>query len=496
MIRKKHLKIFSALISLCILLSPISSYADFMDDMEEQKLLPVQSNEWPNWPAGPQVGAYSAILMDVDTGAILYDKNSHTEMFPASTTKMLTCLLALEKEGSNLNDLVYFSKEAVESVTLDASNMGLNVGNKMTLEECLYGILVASANEISNAVAEYTTGDIPSFVKLMNERAKEIGCLNTHFNNVHGYTDPNHYSSAYDLALIGKEFFSNELLAKMSRTPSYHWYPTEYQPDDMQLGSTNYFLKGRKYCEGLVGSKTGFTDESRCVLVTCAERNGMRLIAVVMQEENPYQYDDTNTLLDYGFSNFERVKVSDYETKYIITDETFFHSDSSVFGDSSSILSLDTNAYITLPKTTSFNNLTSTLTLNKEENSDTIATITYRYNNVFLGNADILFSQKAETSFVFDETEPEIVSEESEEKEPVFIYINYVIYAIIGLFVLVVIIAILHKILATYHFAERRKASRRFRKRKITHGPSFKAYKNIKEKKVKKKKRSSSYIDL
>ncbi|MBQ3889782.1 MAG: hypothetical protein II740_00360, partial [Lachnospiraceae bacterium] len=132
----------------------------------------------------------------------------------------------------------------------------------------------------------------------------------------------------------------------------------------------------------------------------------------------------------------------------------------------------------------------------KEENSDTIATITYRYNNVFLGNADILFSQKAETSFVFDETEPEIVSEESEEKEPVFIYINYVIYAIIGLFVLVVIIAILHKILATYHFAERRKASRRFRKRKITHGPSFKAYKNMKEKKVKKKKRSSSYIDL
>ncbi|MBP5454076.1 MAG: D-alanyl-D-alanine carboxypeptidase, partial [Lachnospiraceae bacterium] len=208
----------------------------------------------------------------------------------------------------------------------------------------------------------------------------------------------------------------------------------------------------------MVGSKTGFTDESRCVLVTCAERNGMRLIAVVMQEENPYQYDDTNTLLDYGFSNFDRVKVSDYETKYIITDETFFHSDSSVFGDSSSILSLDNDAYITLPKTTSFNNLTSTLTLNKEAGSDTIATITYRYNNVFLGNADILFSQKAETSFVFDETEPEIVDEEAEEKEPVFIYINYIIYAIIGLFVLVVIIAVLHKILATYHFAERRKA--------------------------------------
>lgn len=461
--KKQRILSFATLIlASSILLTGTPSYA--LADMEAQKLLPIQSNSIANWPPGPSISAYSAVLIDADTGVVLYDKNSDEKMYPASTTKLLTCLLAMEKEDSNLNDLVSFSTEAVMTVPYDASKMGMDVGEKMTLEECLYGILVCSANEVSNAVAEYVSGDIDSFVDLMNKRAKELGCKNSNFCNPHGYTDPNHYTTAYDLALIGKEFFKNELLSKISCTSSYHFYPTQYQPDDMYLGSTNYFLKGRENCDNLVGSKTGYTDESRNVLVSCAEKNGLRLIAVVMQEETPYQYRDTVTLFEYGFSNFDVIKVSDYDTKYTVTDDSFFHTASDVFGDSSGILFMDSNAKIILPKTVDFSDLDSSLILNDDPLSDTIAKVIYKYNNINLGEADIYFSEKNDKEFIFDENKD--IEENDDSDEPVFIYINYILYGIGALFVLIIIISFIKKILSTYHFAERRKASRHWRSRR------------------------------
>ncbi len=464
-------------------------YADpHMDALEVNKTLPVRSNLVENWPQGPIISAYSAILMDYDTGVVLYDKNSHEEMYPASTTKLMTAILAMEKEGSNLNDQVYFSADAVLSITPDASNIGMDVGNRMTLEECLYAILVCSANEVSNAVAEYVSGDIDSFVELMNNRAKELGCTNTHFNNAHGYCDETHVSSAYDLALIAREFFKNELLSKMSRTPNYHWYPTEYQPDDMILGSTNYFMKGRYICEGIVGSKTGYTDDSRQVLVTCAERNGMKLIAVVMKDELPYQYEDTLSLLDYGFTNFEKLKVSDREKKYTVTDEDFFHSDASVFGDSSPIFSMDRDAFVIIPKNISFDDLESTLIYN--DSDDSIATVSYSYKGVYLGKANILFTKKQEGTFVFDTTEPEIVPDE--EEEPTFIYVNYIIYGIAALFFVVFITALLIKVISSYHFEGQKHTPR---KKKRSKGPKYDISPAVRSKRGKKTK-SSSYIDI
>lgn len=460
--RQRILSFATLILASSILLTKTPSYA--LADMEAQKLLPIQSNSIANWPPGPSISAYSAVLIDADTGVVLYDKNSDEKMYPASTTKLLTCLLTMEKEDSNLNDLVSFSTEAVMTVPYDASKMGMDVGEKMTLEECLYGILVCSANEVSNAVAEYVSGDIDSFVDLMNKRAKELGCKNSYFCNPHGYTDPNHYTTAYDLALIGKEFFKNELLSKISCTSSYHFYPTQYQPDDMYLGSTNYFLKGKENCDNLVGSKTGYTDESRNVLVSCAEKNGLRLIAVVMQEETPYQYRDTVTLFDYGFSNFDVIKVSDYDTKYTVTDDSFFHTASDVFGDSSGILFMDSNAKIILPKTVAFSDLDSSLILNDDPLSDTIAKVIYKYNNINLGEADIYFSEKNDKEFIFDENKD--IEENDDSDEPVFIYINYILYGIGALFVLIIIISFIKKILSTYHFAERRKASRHWRSRR------------------------------
>ena len=452
--KKRLIHLLSGLLILIIsYINCIPAYADYLEDMEERKSWPVQSNQIENWPEGPAIGSASAILMDADTGIILYEKNIHDKMYPASTTKLMTCLLALEKEGASLSDMVDFSVEAVYSVSWDSSNMGMDAGESMTLEDCLYGILVLSANEVSNAVAEYVSGDISSFVDLMNERAKELGCVDTHFNNAHGYTDENHYTSAYDLALMGREFFKNELLAKMSRTRIYHWYPTDTQPDDIYLASKNYFLNGGYNCEGLVGSKTGFTDESRQVLVSCAERNGMRLICVVMEQETPYQYEDTLALFNYGFNNFSKVKVADYETKYDLKDEQFFKTDYDVFGDSSSFLSLDPTSEIIMPKNCNFSDLTSELSY-IDDDENVLADINYSYNGKYLGSGSLIVDRHDETSFVFTDENAFMVIE---EEKPIFIYINTIVKVIAIIAGVLVIVLIIKRIVNSFHFARRRK---------------------------------------
>jgi D-alanyl-D-alanine carboxypeptidase/D-alanyl-D-alanine carboxypeptidase (penicillin-binding protein 5/6) len=203
---------------------------DYEEAAQLRKELPVETNEIPSWPHGPEITAEAAIVLEATTGTILYGKNIHEELYPASTTKIMTCLLAVE--NASLSDQVKFSNEAVFSVPTGGSNIGMDVGQSITLEQALYGIMVGSANEVANAVGEHVGGSIESFVGMMNERAKELGCTNTHFANTNGLQDENHYTSVYDLALISKAFFDNEVLRKVGNTARYHFTPTDTQPDD------------------------------------------------------------------------------------------------------------------------------------------------------------------------------------------------------------------------------------------------------------------------
>ena len=157
--------------------------------------------------SAPDVIAESAILMDARSGAILYEKNIHTQRYPASITKLLTCLVA--KKNSELSDVVTFSKEAVFGIERRSSNIGIDVGETLTMEECLYAILLESANEVASAVAEHVGGSIEGFAQMMNEEATSLGCTDSNFVNANGLPDDNHYTSAYDMALIAKEFFSD-----------------------------------------------------------------------------------------------------------------------------------------------------------------------------------------------------------------------------------------------------------------------------------------------
>ena len=382
--------------------------------------LAIQSNEVANWPTGPVVSAESAILMDADTGAILYAKNIHKKEYPASTTKILTTLIASER--CSMDEIVDFSYDAVHDIDPGSNHIAIDPGEQLTMEECLNAILIRSANEVSFAVAEHISGTTwQDFATIMNERAKELGCVDSNFVNPNGLPNEDHYTSAYDLAMIGKAFFANEALCKMTMTHMLHISPSERQPDDIMEVNKMELIPGGKYAYPyLVGCKTGYTDAARSTLVSCAEKDGMKLICVVMKDENPNYYEDTITLFDYGFSNFQRVNISQTETKYNIENAGSFYSGNDIFGNSKPILELNQTDSITLPNTITFQDAVSSISYEDTEPGQ-VAVITYTYNDVVLGTASLDFTATEKGSSVFQENTAETVEtaeESSRTSEP------------------------------------------------------------------------------
>jgi len=438
-----------------------SAYAttiDAEDDAQRRLSLTVESNEILHWPSGPTVGAESAILMEANTGTILYAKNINARLYPASTTKILTTLVAIE--NSDLSEMVNFSTEAVFSIERASSNMGMDVGQSITMEQCLYGILVYSANEVANAVAEHIAGSIDGYVDMMNTRAAEIGCTNSHFVTTNGLHDDNHYTSAYDLALIAKEFFKNETLAKISGTKYYKIEPTDTQPDLIELYTHNQLTNGKYDYEGYIGGKTGYTSVARQTLVSCAERNGLKLICVVMKEDSPSQFTDTIALFDYGFQNFKKMNISENEKNYIIDESDFFKNDSSFFGNNETIMSVNKNNFVVVPNDVDFPDLTSELTYDSENNEDSVvALIHYYYQGVPIGNAQVLLA--TDNYYSYDFESPVIESENypannETDKNIIFINVVKIIFVILCLIVIFLFLIFLRSFLKSYNFSKKR----------------------------------------
>ena len=393
--------VFLFMACLLVLQTPVTALAvDLNEEFELRKTLPIQSNEIENWPDGPIVGAQGAILMEANTGTILYEKNIHEKLYPASTTKIMTCLLAIE--NCSLDEMVTFSSSAVFGIEPGSSNAGIDVGEQISMEECLYIILMYSANEVTAGVGEHIAGSMDAFIDMMNQRAKELGCLNTHFNNSNGLPDEEHYTTPYDLALIAKEFYKNETLRKISSTSFYTVHPTATQPDQWDMQNHHKLCKRLPYeYDGFIGGKTGYTNVARQTLVSGAERNGMRLICVVMKEESPYQFTDTVALFDYGFNNFTRFNVAENDSTYTMTNTDFFNTNSDIFGSSKQIISIDANDYIVLPNNAEFADTTSELVYDNTTGDD-IANISYQYNGVNVGTAGIKLASDTGEAYDFD----------------------------------------------------------------------------------------------
>lgn len=426
--------IFSILISIFIAVSilPVCSFAtepDIDAVIEERKNIPIESNSIPSWPVGPQTNAQSAMLIEAKTGIVLYEKNVHERLYPASITKILTALIAYEH--CDMDEEVTFSYEAVSSIDwrYDA-NMGINAGDKITMEQALHGMLVGSANEAAYAIAEHVAGSVEDFADLMNEKATSLGCTDSHFVTPNGIHDENHYTSAHDMALIAQAFFSNDYLAKISGTSSYKVPKTDTQPnDEMVVYAKSKLFPNKEYAyEGLIGTKTGYTESARQTLVSCAERDGLKLISVVMKDEAPYQYTDTIELFNYGFSNFVTFRIADKDLRYVISSSNLFDTKNDIFGSSDPILEINPLDEIILPVGTDLDNTESKVVYD-DLNDNEIARINYYYSGTYVGNASVIPCKSLlQTPGLGDNT----ISDEDDNKGPV--YIN--IYKLLGIVIL------------------------------------------------------------
>ena len=429
---------------------PLNVLADDPPDYEAlaeaRKALPIQSNAITDWPQGPEVSAQAAILMEAKTGAILYAKNIDERLYPASTTKILTCTLAME--NCDLDEMVTFSYEAVHAVPWDGSKVGMDAGESIPMQQALEAILVGSANEVSNAVAEHVAGSMDEFVNMMNKRVEDLGLENTHFMNANGLYDDNHYTSAYDLAVIARDFFSYDILGKMARTPKMEFTPTATQPDEFTVNSKNMLLEGKKYhYEYLVGSKTGYTDLARQTLVSCAKKDGMELICVVLKEESPTQFTDTIALFDYGFNNFTIESIKGKEFSFDSNKSGFFKTGTDIFGDSKDILMLNDNAKIILPNNATFDDLKMNVVYDTD-NVNAVAKAEYSFNGNVVGYADILLNSQKTT--LFDESENTAPAEDvtfvsNQDGKSLFVNIKIVLISLVAFVVLVTAVLLIYK---------------------------------------------------
>ena len=263
------------------------------------------------------VAAKAALLIDLNTGRTVYEQNADDRVYPASLTKIMTCLLAIE--NGNLSDVITVDEAALSGLDQDSSVVGLKVGEQITLENLLYCMMVHSGNDAANVVAEYIAGSVADFVRMMNERAYELGCKDTHFNNPHGLHDESHYTTARDLAIITQAALKSENFRQIVNTAEYV-IPASATGEEHKLKTTNlliYKSTGNSlYYPRATGVKTGYTSAAGRCLIATAEDDGIRFLSVLCGAKTSIldtgdllmeSFPETIKLLDYGFDNFSYV---------------------------------------------------------------------------------------------------------------------------------------------------------------------------------------------
>ena len=411
------------------------------------------------WPDAPETLSPGVILMEESTGTILYEKNSDEAHYPASITKIMTTLLALE--NGNLSDMVTFSDDAINNT--EGSGIARDYGEQMTLEQCLYGVMLESANECAYAVAEHVGGTVENFVDMMNAKAKELGCTNTHFANPHGLQDENHYTTAHDMALIAQAAYQNETFRIIIGTKMYTIPPTNKHAEETVLRNHHdmlctYHNANRKYLYPYcVGGKTGYTATANSTLVTYAEKDGMTLICVVMDTQSPNQFIDTVNLFDYAFDNFQVLNVAENDTDY--SAETTV--DNGNLNNIEPFVELDKDAIIVLPKTAEFSDTSSSVEYN-DSDPEISGSITYTYAGRNVGKADIKTTGVVVEGYAFDNESTE--EEEQEAVSTVQVKPIVVVLLIVAVILLGVLLFFLKRFYDNYYIIKHNRAVRRDRK--------------------------------
>ena len=271
----------------------------------------VTTNGIQGLPQASDISSTAAIVMETSTNTVLYSKNADQALYPASAVKVMTCLMALE--NSSLDDQVTMTATGVSGVTDGGANISAQLDEVFTMEQCLYAIMVASANDIALQVAEHISGSVEDFVAAMNTRAQELGCTNTVFTNPTGLPDENQHTTAHDMALIMEAAMANDTFRTIAQTTSYTIPATNVSGGDRVL--TNNFTminsSSDSYYEPCIGGKEGYTEASGSTLVCEASKNNMKLVCVVLNGASGVTDDEAIALLNYGFDNFTPLTLPD-----------------------------------------------------------------------------------------------------------------------------------------------------------------------------------------
>lgn len=273
----------------------------------------------PDWPGDTGIMAEAGIVVDMDSGTVLFGQQIHVPFPPASITKLLTALVVVENVSS-LDETVTFSNDAIYNVESGSGNkLSLEEGDTLSVDECLHLLLLKSSNQCANALAEHVAGSREGFVEMMNQRIAQIGCGESHFANPSGLNDDNQYVSAYDMALIAVEAFKNETVLRVSSTKQYRISQTINNPEGANISMEHRILMAQDssseyYCQGAVAGKTGYTSIAGNTLVTYAERDGRRLVSVILKGTQPQYYIDGKTILNFGFGSFKNQSIHNSET--------------------------------------------------------------------------------------------------------------------------------------------------------------------------------------
>ena len=351
----------------------------------------------PDWPLDTGCQSEAGIVMDLDSGAVLFAQNIHVQEYPASITKLLTALVVVE--NASMDEQVTFSHDAVYNVESGSGNkLQLEEGDVLSVKDCLYVMLLQSSNQAANALAEHVGGSREAFADMMNEKAASLGCRESHFVNPSGLNDPEQLTSAYDMAQIGAAVFGNPTLLEICSTTSATLPPTINNPNGRTYSMEHKLVvtgdsSDENYYPSAVAGKTGYTSLAGQTLVTYAEQDGRRQVAVTLKSTQRTHYSDTKTILDFGFARFKNVSVAENETDYVtgeepvtIGDETYSPSD----------LYLDEKAVVTLPNDAQFSDADKYLQteIPASHPEGAVGRIIYTYNDRQIGVAWV-YSTKA-----------------------------------------------------------------------------------------------------
>lgn len=375
--------------------------------------------KWPSGPKKSKLSSDSAIVMELSTGTVLYEKNIHKQHYPASITKIMTSLLVLEQ--SSLSETVTFSEDAVYGIESGSSTIYSEVGEKMTIEQCLYAIMLESANEVCLAVGEHVAGTSKKFVNQMNQKVANLGLKNTHFNNPNGLPDPKHYTTAYDMAVIAREAMKSSAFRKITNTRTYTCAKTNKHKVTRVWNNHHQMINGYKqpqyeykYC---IGGKTGYTNIARNTLVTYAEKNGMELVCVIMKGDNPEQgepneYTDSTSLLNFGFEKYQKYTLNEDNTEL---NAELFNNYGSYFNAEESPVHLAAGSTIVLPKGVELSAAKQSISYDNavklQDGDNVIGKVTYSYGKRTVGSSDIIYTMSEQTNHL-DEASRSVIGDE------------------------------------------------------------------------------------